>query len=156
MALGIATSSGLAERATITLEPGASASAAGLELTYIRPTVGRTSSYTSQGAQIRVRRGDEFAILEPAFHQYPNLRQPIGVPAVWTTSRGSDAYLALAGLDSSGATLRVIRYPLLILIWIGGFTMTPGGALGLLLRWWRARADRSIALVIDDSPAVHA
>ena len=156
VALGIATSSGLAERATITLEPGASASAAGLELTYIRPTVGRTSSYTAQGAQIRVRRGDEFAILEPAFHQYPNLRQPIGVPAVWTTSRGSDAYLALAGLDSSGATLRVIRYPLLILIWIGGFTMTAGGALGLLLRWWRARADRSIALVIDDSPAVHA
>ncbi len=154
VALGIAASSGLAQRGTVTLEPGATATVAGLEITYLRPTVGRSATYSSQGAQFRVRRGDEFATLEPAFHQYPNLRQPIGVPAVWTSSSGSDAYLALAGLDSNGASLRVIRYPMLILIWIGGFIMTAGGVVGLSLRWWRGRVDRRTSLIIDEVPAV--
>jgi cytochrome c-type biogenesis protein CcmF len=134
VALGIAASSGLAERATISMQPGETISAAGLELTYMRPTVGRASTFT----------------LEPSFRQYPNLRQPIGIPDVWTSSGGSDAYLAIVGLDDTGVSLRVIRYPFLILIWIGGCVMTAGGAFGLLLRRWRRRVERASLLAVDD------
>ena len=148
VALGIASSSNLAQRATITLQPGTTTSAAGMQLTYVRPTARRTTSFTSQGVLIRVERGSESSLLMPEFHQYPNQREPIAVPAVWTTGRGDDAYLALYQLDATSTTLRVTRYPWLVLIWIGGLTMAAGGVLGLGLQTLRRRADGKVD---DDS-----
>ncbi len=148
LALGICASSNLAQRSTITVKPGESVAASGFTITYVQPTAGSTATYQSKGAQFRVARNGASAILEPQFHQYPNQRQPIGVPDVWTTRYGDDAYVALLALDSTGATLHVYRYPWIYLVWIGGLTMAAGGALGLSLRWLRRNSERRTVLAV--------
>jgi cytochrome c-type biogenesis protein CcmF len=82
--------------------------------------------------------------MRPEFHQYPNQVQPIGEPAVWTTSGGDDAYLSLLQLDENSAVLHVYRYPWLSLIWVGGLTAAAGGALSIGLRIARRRGERSL------------
>ena len=140
--LGIAASSNLAERSTVTVTPGQTISASGFDITYVRPTAGTTATYTARGALFRVSRNGHTAMLNPESHQYPNQREPIGQPDVWTTPGGDDAYLALLALDDRGATLHVYRYPWILLVWAGGLTMAAGGAVSLLLRALRARSDR--------------
>jgi cytochrome c-type biogenesis protein CcmF len=148
--LGIAASSNLAERSTVTLQPGQTATASGFEITYLQPTAGRTSSYTARGALLRLSRNGDTTTVEPAFHQYPNQREPIGQPAVWTTPGGDDAYVALLGLDDAGVTLHLYRYPWMLLVWVGGLTMAAGGALGLLLRAARSRSDRVLTELLNE------
>jgi cytochrome c-type biogenesis protein CcmF len=142
--LGIATSSSLAERGTINLRPGGSGEAAGFTITYIRPTAERTAVYESQGAIVRLERAGESRIVSPEFHQYPNRRDAIAVPAVWTTGRGDDAYVSLQSLGDDGLSMRVIRYPWLFLIWVGGLMMAAGGVASMVFRRLRSRSDRRI------------
>jgi cytochrome c-type biogenesis protein CcmF len=143
LVVGIAASANLAQRATVTLQPGATVSVAGYQVTYVGPTAHKTGTYQARGAQIRLARAGMTHTVDPEFHQYANQVQPVGVPAVWTTSRGDDAYVSLLKLDESGATIHLYRYPWILLVWIGGLTMAAGGASGLLLRRLRSRSDRS-------------
>ncbi len=140
--LGIAASSNLAQRSTITITPGQTISASGFSITYVQPTLSTTDTFTARGALLRFTRNGNTALLRPESRQYPNQRQPIGKPDIWTTPGGDDAYVALLGLDEQGATLQVYRYPWIVLVWTGGLTMAIGGALGLGLRALRSRGAR--------------
>jgi cytochrome c-type biogenesis protein CcmF len=156
VAVGITASSALASRSTVLIEPGATASVAGYQLTYVAPVVGERATYEMRGASIDAQRDGMQRTLQPEFRQYPNQTQPVGVPAVWTTSRFDDLYLAMLRLDETGVTLQVIRSPWIFLVWMGGILMASGGALGLLLRVLRARANRAaivahLALEPDES-----
>ncbi|MEO5724138.1 MAG: cytochrome c-type biogenesis CcmF C-terminal domain-containing protein [Ilumatobacteraceae bacterium] len=144
VALGIAASSNLAERSTLTLVPGQTATASGFTITYVHPTARSTPTFEAKGAAFLVSRSGSEREMRPEFHQYPNQREAVGEPAVWTTSGGDDAYLSLLSLDDNGAVVHLYRYPWLSLIWVGGLTAASGGALGLGLRWARRRSERRV------------
>ncbi len=156
LALGITASSNLAERSTVTLQPGASTTASGYTITYLGPTARQSSTFTARGAELRFDRAGMSKILRPEFHQYPNQVQPVGVPDIWTTARGDDAYVALLQLDERGATVHIYRYPWIMLVWIGGLLMASGGAFGLVLRRMRSTSDRAglVAALGINEPAL--
>jgi hypothetical protein len=60
-------------------------------------------------------------------------------------------YVSLNGLDASGATVQVIRYPWLILVWVGSLVIVAAGVLGTSLRWWRRRSERSALVLLGDA-----
>jgi cytochrome c-type biogenesis protein CcmF len=153
VALGITASSNLAQRSTVTLTPGDTTSASGFTITYVHPTARTAGTYIARGALFEVSRDGATRTMRPEFHQYPNQVQPIGEPAVWTTTGGDDAYLSLLQLDENGVILHVYRYPWLSLIWVGGLTAAAGAALSLVLRLLRRRGERSVvadALASDE------
>ena len=153
VAVGITASSVLATRANVLIEPGATVTVAGYQLTYTTPVSEQRATYEMRGASIEAARDGMQRTLQPEFRQYPNQTSPVGVPAVWTTSRFDDLYLAMLRLDEGGVTLQVIRSPWIFLVWMGGIVMAAGGALGLGLRALRSRANRAAIvarLAVDD------
>jgi cytochrome c-type biogenesis protein CcmF len=153
VAVGITASSALATRANVLIEPGATATVAGYQLTYTAPVAAERATYDMRGASIDASRDGMQRTLQPEFRQYPNQTQPVGVPAVWTTSRFDDLYLAMLRLDENGVTLQVIRSPWIFLVWMGGILMASGGALGLGLRVLRSRANRAAIVAQLDAAA---
>jgi cytochrome c-type biogenesis protein CcmF len=151
VALGIATSGGLADRSTLTFIPTQTIHAAGFTITYVHPTARQTPTHQVRGALFQVTRGDRTRLMEPTLRKYPNQVQELPGPDIWTTSRGDDLYTAIVGLDSTSVTLRLYRYPFIYLVWIGGLLTATGGAVGLLLRLLRRRpASPSTAAETDD------
>jgi cytochrome c-type biogenesis protein CcmF len=151
MALGIAVSTSTADRGTVQLQPGQRAVVAGIEVTYLRPTSVRRAQHDAQGVELRLVAGEDSAIARPELRRYPNRTGSIGVPSVWTSPRATDVYVSLNGLDASGATVQVIRYPWLILVWVGSLVIVAAGVLGTSLRWWRRRSERSALVLLGDA-----
>lgn len=143
LALGIATTGGMVERATVQLTPGDAKVAAGFTITYVAPAAEQRSSYSAKGAQLRLSRNGRSAELTPWLRQYPSRREAVGVPAVWTAANGTDGYVALRSLGEQGATVEVYRYPGMVLLWVGGLLCAAGGAMSLALRGLRRRGDRA-------------
>jgi cytochrome c-type biogenesis protein CcmF len=83
----------------------------------------------------RVHHGDEdLGELRPALKFFPTQQSPIG-RAVHRSSLGEDLYLILSGfsqVDSNQATLKVLVRPLVIWMWIGGFTIAFGTLICIL------------------------
>jgi cytochrome c-type biogenesis protein CcmF len=152
LTLGIAVSSTFAERATVTLRPGEVAVAAGLDVTYVRPVAERRPAHTAQGAVVRLGSGTDAVTVQPELREFPGRRGVIGIPAV-DTAGTTDVYVTLVRLDAGGATLQVIRYPLLVLVWAGGLTMVGGGVLGIVLRRLRRRSDHRALALLAGGPA---
>ncbi len=143
-AIGIAASSNLAQRSTVTLAPGQTTVASGFTVTYERPTAVTTPSYVARGARITLQRGGTVRTLGPQLRTYPNQREALTSPAVWTRWQGDDAYVAILALDDASVTMHVSRYPWVWLVWAGGLTMAAGAAAGLVLRAWRRRTDEAM------------
>jgi cytochrome c-type biogenesis protein CcmF len=146
VALGIATTGGMVERATVQLTPGDSKVAAGFTVTYLAPAADQRGSFTAKGAQLRLSRNGRSAQLTPWLRQYPSRREAVGVPAVWTAADGTDGYAALRSLGEEGATVEVYRYPGMVLLWTGGLLCAAGGATSLALRELRRRGERAVVL----------
>jgi cytochrome c-type biogenesis protein CcmF len=83
----------------------------------------------------RVFRGnDDLGQLTPALKFFPTQQSPIG-RAVHQSSLSEDIYLILSGfseLDQNRATLKVLVRPLVVWMWIGGFTIAFGTLLCIL------------------------
>ena len=77
--------------------------------------------------------------LTPEKNFHWNIEQWVSEVAVWSRLN-EDLYIALGGLSDDGlATYQIMREPLMIWMWIGGFVLV----LGTLVAWWPASARRS-------------
>ncbi len=121
LALGIAFSANLTVEADITLTPGDTESVAGFDLTYVAPFTRQEPTRFVTGAQIEVaRNGKVVSELEPRLNQYPTSTQSIATPEV-DASWSGDLYVSLKSIDRQQVTLGVFWFPLIWLVWVGGF-----------------------------------
>ncbi|MCL1598629.1 MAG: cytochrome c biogenesis protein CcsA [Actinomycetia bacterium] len=134
MAISIATTGGLATRATVALTQGETAVVAGYCIRYVEPVSRVEPNRTVSGVIVEVL--DESCtnvrdVLEPRVNTYPGAVQPIGTPAV---SEGfiNDVYLAIAGGSAERIELNVFVFPLQGLVWFGGFVVILGGLFAMV------------------------
>lgn len=121
LAIGIAFSANLSVDSTVTLTPGETASVAGFELTFREHFNRQEPSRSVTGASIAVARdGKVITVLEPRLNQYPQARDAVATPDVDASFAG-DLYLSLQALEDQQVSLRVFWFPLIWLVWIGGF-----------------------------------
>jgi cytochrome c-type biogenesis protein CcmF len=79
------------------------------------------------------RAGSRVGTLEPRMNYYQMSREPIGTPAVRTTV-GSDLYLSILNIDSTGQdlTLHALINPMVGWIWIATFIMAFGAVVSVI------------------------
>lgn len=133
LALGIATSGSLADRTSLTLEPGESAEFAGYAVTYQGEYESNRADRNSRVAVIEFTDdGETVHTAEPALTQFTNQVQAVATPSVWTTPT-RDIYVSLSSFESGRIGLNLYRYPYMWLLWAGGSLVMAGGlwALGL-------------------------
>jgi cytochrome c-type biogenesis protein CcmF len=134
LALGIAVSSNLSVEDTFELEPGDTVAFAGHEIEYLGPFSRQESNKAVIGAAVEVRRaGDVLSTLEPRLNQYARSSQPIASPSVDTGLRG-DLYVSLAAIEGEVVTLETFWFPMIWLVWAGGFLAALGGVYAWLVR----------------------
>ncbi|NQV05633.1 heme lyase CcmF/NrfE family subunit [bacterium] len=134
LALGIAISSNLASETVVELSPGESDSFDGYTLVYVEPFQRVEENRTVTGARMDIYRSEsKITTLEPRLNQYKASRQSVASPAVNTGLRG-DLYLSLASIDSQSVTLEVYSFPLIWLVWVGGFLAASGGVFAWLVK----------------------
>ena len=134
LVVGITVSGAFGVEREIPLEPGGSATFEGYTLTYLGPFQQEEPNRTVIGAGIEVARdGRVLEVLEPRLNQYPNQVQAVPTPAV-RTGLTEDLYLSLARIDQSGVVIDAFHYPLILLVWIGGFLAAAGAAWSVLVR----------------------
>ncbi|MGZ8786410.1 MAG: heme lyase CcmF/NrfE family subunit, partial [Acidimicrobiia bacterium] len=121
LALGIAVSANLSVETDITLTPGSTESVAGFDITYVSPFSRQEPTRSVSGAQVEVaRNGKVVSRLEPRLNQYPTSTQSVATPEV-DASWSGDLYLSLKSIDAQQVTLGVFLFPLIWLVWVGGF-----------------------------------
>ena len=134
VALAITVSGAFVGRATdVALEPGDTFEFEGYTLAYNGPFFRSEDHRDVLGAEIEVRRGGDVSVLHPRLNDYPNQVQAVPTPAV-RVGLVDDVYLSLTRIDGGSITLDAFRYPLIWLLWVGGFVTAAGAALPLVLR----------------------
>ncbi len=142
VALGIASSTVLAEKAVLRLDEGRPQSFGGYSFTYVGGVDRREAGRTIEGARVVVARGDRVRReLRPALRKFDNQVQPIDTPAVWTSLTGEDLYLTMTTREAGRATITVRRYPQVFLVWTGGGICALGGAFSALASRRRRRIE---------------
>ncbi|MFC7339895.1 heme lyase CcmF/NrfE family subunit [Saccharopolyspora griseoalba] len=155
VAVVIAVTGALGERATVALERGASAEFAGYEVTFDGTEQFQAPNRSVTEARIAFRRdGTVVHVAAPRVSAFRNQQQAVGTPSVWT-SPGQDVYVALADLQPNRVNLNLYRYPLMVWMWVAGGVMALGGlwALGLVTR--RSRPAGTGIAVADEVEAVN-
>jgi cytochrome c-type biogenesis protein CcmF len=149
VAVGIATSSLMAERATFTLDRGEEASFGGYQIAFVSLFEREEPNRLVSGANLALSRdGTVLEAMRPELRRFRNQVQPIETPAVYTSRTGEDVYLTLAGRSGNSITLNAYRYPLVSLVWIGVSVTAAGGVLAFALRRTaKRRAERESELV---------
>lgn len=144
IALGIATSGSLAERASMTLASGESTDFGGYTVTF-------DGTYERNGADrlataariVFTEDGKVVYTAEPALTKFNNQVQAVATPAVWSTPT-RDIYVALSSLEPGRIGINFYRYPYMWMLWTGGAVVIIGGVWALGFRS-RSR-DRPVAL----------
>ncbi|MGH3451159.1 MAG: cytochrome c-type biogenesis CcmF C-terminal domain-containing protein, partial [Haloechinothrix sp.] len=146
LALGIAVTSTLADRATLTLERGESVEALGYDVTFSGTRREDEPGRDARIAAIVLREGGRVVhVAEPALTTFTSQVQAVGTPSVWSTP-GSDVYVALTSIDSDRVGINVYRYPLMWLVWAGGSIVALGGFWALAGRRRQPTSSRSTGL----------
>ena len=134
LALGIATSGGLATRAVVALEQGQTAVVAGYCVRYVEPVSRVEPNRTVSGVTVEVMNEsctEVISTLEPRVNTYPAAVQPIGTPDV-AEGLVNDVYLAVAGGTAERIELNVFVFPFQWLVWFGGFVVMFGGVFAMI------------------------
>jgi len=143
MAVAIAASSGLAVRQTVQLGVGETAVVDDYCVGYLGPFTRTEPNRIVEGAEVALYRSDCSSLLRvmtPRLHRYPNSAQPVATPDV-RTGLVNDVYLSLSGLTEEGTLIvEVFVFPLMWMLWLGGFITAFGGLFALRARR-RSRAD---------------
>jgi cytochrome c-type biogenesis protein CcmF len=127
VALVIAVSGALADRATMTLGRGELATFAGYTVSFERTEQHRFADRVVTDAHIALRAGGQvLRIAQPRLSAFAGQRQAVGEPSVWATPT-RDIYVALADLNFDRVTLNLYRYPLMSWLWVGGLLVMAGG-----------------------------
>ncbi|ALE76957.1 cytochrome C biogenesis protein CcmF (plasmid) [Pseudonocardia sp. EC080610-09] len=139
----VATSSGLAERSTVTVDRGESVEFAGYTLTFDYVDEHELPDRLVTDAHLTVTDGERVVReMSPLLNSFPGRPQAVGNPDVWTTPT-QDVYVALGNLEPERVTLNLFRYPLMVWMWVGGGMVAAGGfwALGRPRRTARTAVD---------------
>ncbi|MDQ2882309.1 MAG: cytochrome c biogenesis protein CcsA [Actinomycetota bacterium] len=127
VAVVIAVSGGLADRATVTLGRDQSVRFAGYSVSFERTEQHRLADRVVTDAHIAFRAdGQVIQVAQPRLSSFAGQRQAVGAPSVWSTPT-RDIYVALADLSPGSVTLNLYRYPLMSWLWIGGLLVMAGG-----------------------------
>ena len=127
--VGIAASTGLAERTEVRLEVGEAAVFEGYCIVYDGPFRRNEPNRVVDGADIRLLTADcarPIALLQPRVNQYPNAAQAVATPAVKKGWR-QDVYLTIVAGSSRSIVLDVFVFPLMWVLWTGGLITVLGG-----------------------------
>ena len=150
VAIAIATSSALAFRGDVALEPGERASIGGYCVSYQGPIRRVEPNRIVDGADMRLLDRDcerVIASLEPRINLYPNASQGVATPSV---HKGffEDVYLSIAGGDARVVVLDVFVFPLMWMLWLGGLLMVAGGLLSAAGRRRRLSTSRGSKVTV--------
>jgi cytochrome c-type biogenesis protein CcmF len=144
VALAIAASGGLADRATVTLDGEREAAFAGYELEFREIARWQEPNRAVTAAVIDVRRdGRQLRTLMPRVNEYEGQAQPIGTPAV-RTGLTEDLYISVAAMGTDEVTVNLHRYPLQWVLWAGALIVAAGAFWALTGRR-RPRDERALA-----------
>ncbi|GBD84613.1 cytochrome c-type biogenesis protein CcmF [bacterium BMS3Abin02] len=134
LVIGMALSANLSLRTQVQLAPGDTAQFAGFDLTYVNTFDRVESNRFVTGALIQVvKNGRVVAELQPRLNQYANGRESVASPDVRGSLAG-DLYLSLRAIDQSQVTLDLFWFPVLWMVWAGGFLVSVGGLWAWLVR----------------------
>ncbi|MFZ5851876.1 MAG: heme lyase CcmF/NrfE family subunit [Actinomycetota bacterium] len=137
--VAIASSASLGQRTTVSLQPGQSVSFAGYTVTYRGAHEHQLPDRKVTAAEIALYRdGRVVRVAEPRLNAFPNQVTAVASPSVWSTP-AADLYVALTQLDGQSASVGLYRYPLMWLLWTGGFLTAAGGFWALGVPTWRRR-----------------
>ncbi len=134
VALGVAASSEFRTEKQATLRPGESMQIKGYTLRFDRLWGREEPQRVVIGADVSVLQGDrKIGALDPRMNFYRAHNEPVPTPAVRSRPNG-DLYTNLMSFerDGSSATLTVLVEPLVGWIWVGGFVVALGAAVGLM------------------------
>ncbi|OMH23828.1 cytochrome C biogenesis protein CcmF [Tersicoccus phoenicis] len=150
LALGIASSGTLADRTSVTLKSGDTATFAGYTLrsegTSAREGAGRSATVARIVFEAD---GKTVYVAEPALTKFNNQAQAVATPAVWSTST-RDIYVALSSVEAGSVGLSLYRYPFMWLLWAGGLLVMVGGLWALGLPRLRRQAPDAVRPQEDD------
>ena len=144
LAVGVACSSVLGQHQTLTIDRGSQAEFAGYTVAYDGPFEATEPNRKVSGADLVLRRGDrDLATMRPRLAEFANQVQAVGTPAVWSNLQGDEVYASLISADDNSVTVKMYRFPLVMLVWTGGLVMAFGGVAGLALRGLKRRRTTS-------------
>jgi cytochrome c-type biogenesis protein CcmF len=156
IAVAIAASGSYVHESEARYEPGQTRTVAGHEITYLGTHVVPEENRVATKVRLRVDGG---RVYEPALSQYPGFGSLVPTPSV-KTGATEDVYLTITRLadedDPDGpVTIRVLVFPLVLWIWVGGGIM----ALGTGLSMWPGRRRRptdptSAPIELDPEPVL--
>jgi cytochrome c-type biogenesis protein CcmF len=156
IAVAIAASGSYVHESEARYEPGQTRTVAGHEITYLGTHVVPEENRVATKVRLRVDGG---RVYEPALSQYPGFGSLVPTPSV-KTGATEDVYLTMTRLadedDPDGpVTIRVLVFPLVLWIWVGGGIM----ALGTGLSMWPGRRRRptdptSAPIELDPEPVL--
>jgi cytochrome c-type biogenesis protein CcmF len=141
----VAVSSGLSVDATVTLDPGESASIGPYTVTHDRLVVeplANDARVVETRAEVSYA-GPQSGTLHTALRDYPSSPTAIATPAV-RTSLAEDLYVTLLASDAETGrvTLHLFVNPLVVWIWIGGALV----GLGAVFAIWPERRPRPVTV----------
>jgi cytochrome c-type biogenesis protein CcmF len=130
VAVAFAASTSYIRQADVTLAPGASATVAGHEVTYLGSRTEERENRIEVISEVRV---DGDRVYEPRLNRYRMGGMTIGTPSV-RVGPDEDVYLSVSSTPDPATgeiTIRVIVQPLVVWLWVGGIVMVVGTALSL-------------------------
>ena len=133
VAIAIASSSALAFRGDVILEPGDQVAVGGYCVAFEGSVRRVEANRIVDGAVVRLLDENcarEIAELEPRVNLYPNSSQGVATPALHH-GLYEDVYLSLSGGDAATVVIDVFVFPLIWMLWLGGFLVVAGGLLAV-------------------------
>ncbi|HUP88679.1 MAG TPA: heme lyase CcmF/NrfE family subunit, partial [Longimicrobiales bacterium] len=147
VALGIAASSEFRTEKQATLTPGQSMQVRGYEIRFDKMWGKEEPQRVVVGSDLTVlRNGKQIGTMDPRMNFYRVRNEPVPTPSV-RSRPGGDLYINLTAFekDGSSVTLNVLVEPLVGWIWLGGFIVALGAAIGLMKPRVRERKARPLA-----------
>ena len=144
MAVGIATTTGLASQSTIELTPGQPVPVAGYCIVLDGPFERQEPNRIVRGIDVGILDAScttRIKSLAPSTNVYKNTLTPIGTPSVYTTVV-QDIYVRISSGSAGNPIVDVFVFPLMWTVWFGGGVTSLGGVLSVVSR--RARRKVSI------------
>jgi cytochrome c-type biogenesis protein CcmF len=130
--VAIAVSSTMRVSHEVRLTRGQSTTLGAYTLTFLGTEVKQEPNREATIANFSVTRdGKPVTNLAPRMNQYPQMREPIGTPAVHSTIKG-DLYLSIMSLEGDSAGVLVLWMPMVGWIWIAVILMGIGGLVALI------------------------
>ena len=130
--IAIAVSSTGRSSQEVKLHRGQTATLGAYTLTFLGTEVRQEPNREATIARFNVtKNGKPVATVEPRMNQYPQMREPIGTPAVHSTLTG-DLYVSIMNLDGDTAGILVLWMPMVGWIWFAVILMGIGGLVALI------------------------